>query len=225
MSNVTKRGLSTGALLAIALGLGAVVGVAGVYVTGMPSGNDEDGQVAGSAAGSCAGALDLAEKLEPLATGAVAAMAPVDQAQSVAKLAFQDPSNTPITLADISGKTTLVNLWATWCVPCRAEMPDLNNLQKELGSDNFEVVAINIDRGEPEKPKAFLDEIGVQDLAFYRDSTMAVFNDLKRDGLAFGLPVTMLVDEEGCLLAHMNGPAKWDHPDAIKLVEAALNRG
>ena len=88
--------------------------------------------------------------------------------------------------------------------------------------DKFEVVAINIDTGDDTKPKKFLEEIGVRSLGFYRDASMALFNEAKQRGLALGLPVTLLVDGEGCLIGHMNGPAEWASPDARKLVEAAL---
>ena len=136
-------------------------------------------------------------------------------------IAFEDPSGEPARMADFRGRPVLVNLWATWCVPCREEMPALNNLQKALGGDDFEVVAINIDTGSDEKPKAFLDETGVNDLAYYRDSSMGVFNALKKEGLAFGLPVTLLMDDKGCLISSMNGPAAWDSEDAMALISAA----
>jgi thiol-disulfide isomerase/thioredoxin len=113
----------------------------------------------------------------------------------------------------------LLNLWATWCVPCREEMPALNALQAAKGSDRFEVVAINIDTGGDEKPKAFLDETGVHQLAYYRDSSMGVFNALKKEGLAFGLPVTLVLDKKGCLIGSMNGPAAWDSDEAKALVD------
>ncbi len=108
----------------------------------------------------------------------------------------------------------LVNLWATWCIPCREEMPALNRLQAEKGNRNFEVVAINIDTGSDEKPKNFLVDTGVDKLGFYRDSSMGVFNAFKKEGLAFGLPVTLILDKQGCLIGSMNGPAAWDSPQA-----------
>jgi len=101
-------------------------------------------------------------------------------------------------------------------------MPALDALQKEKGGNAFEVVAVNVDAGDDTKPRKFLKDTGVATLGYYRDSTMALFNDLKTRGLALGLPVTMLVDGEGCLIAHMNGPAEWSGPDANRLVEAAL---
>jgi hypothetical protein len=102
-------------------------------------------------------------------------------------------------------------------------MPALDKLQAEQGSDDFEVVALNIDTGDISKPKNFLNEIGVEKLGFYRDASLTVFNDLKRRGLAFGLPVTLLIDETGCQIAAMNGPAHWAGPDAVNLVNVAKN--
>ncbi len=87
-------------------------------------------------------------------------MLPADPPQSLAKLAFNSPDGKPMTLADRAGKTVLLNLWATWCAPCRAEMPALDALQKEAGDDGFEVIAVNVDTGDDTKPKKFLAETG-----------------------------------------------------------------
>jgi thiol-disulfide isomerase/thioredoxin len=136
-------------------------------------------------------------------------------------LAFKGPDGRDLKTADFAGKTVLLNLWATWCGPCREEMPALNALQKGMGAKDFEVVAVNIDTGSDEKPKAFLAEYGVDTLGYYRDSSMGVFNSLKKEGLAFGLPVTLVMDKKGCLISAMNGPAAWDSPDAKALITAA----
>ena len=85
-------------------------------------------------------------------------------------------------------------------------------------------MAINVDTGDDAKPKKFLAETGVKTLAYYRDASMGAFNMLKERALALGLPVTLLVDREGCLVAAMNGPADWSGPDAARLVDAALGR-
>lgn len=127
-----------------------------------------------------------------------------------------------VSLASLRGEVVLVNLWATWCYPCREEMPSLDALELEMGGESFEVVAINVDTGDDTKPKKFLDETGINALGYYRDATMEVFNELKRRGLALGLPVTLLVGADGCLLAHMNGPADWSGEDAKRVVRAAL---
>jgi thiol-disulfide isomerase/thioredoxin len=129
-----------------------------------------------------------------------------------------------MTQDDLKGKAVLLNLWATWCVPCREEMPALNALEKEAGANNFEVVTVNIDTGDDEKPKTFMSEYGIDSLKLYRDSSMGVFNALKKEGLAFGLPATLLIDDQGCLLASMNGPAAWDSNDAKALVAFAKSK-
>lgn len=155
------------------------------------------------------------------ATGLVAGMQPADNPLMLADMQFNAPDGAKMSIADLRGKTLLVNLWASWCAPCREEMPALDNLQSSKGSDDFEVVAINLDTGDDTKPKKFLADIKVDTLGFYRDATMEVFNDLKRKGLAIGLPLTLLIDQQGCLIAAMNGPADWASEDAFSLIEAA----
>jgi hypothetical protein len=86
----------------------------------------------------------------------------------------------------------------------------------------FEVVAVNIDTRDPQKPLAFLKETGVTHLAFYSDQSAKVFQDLKLAGKAFGMPTTLIVDRAGCEIGEMAGPAEWASADAIKLVREAL---
>ena len=212
-------------LILAALAAGVLAGAVAVYVSESRSGNNAANQAAvGDSKDdvACAAKSDRAKKIAAAATGEVAALLPADPPQSLKNLAFNGPDGKPMTIADHAGKTMLLNLWATWCAPCRAEMPALDALQKEKGSDAFQVVAVNVDAGDDVKPKKFLKDTGVETLGYYRDSTMALFNDLKTRGLALGLPVTMLIDGEGCLIAHMNGPAEWSGPDAKRLVETAL---
>jgi len=214
----------------LALVAGALVGAVAVYVRESRLGNSTPPlQAAASAAhddDACAAKAGEAKKIAAAATGQVAALLPADPPQSLRSLAFDGPDGKPMTLADLTGKngvgkTLLVNLWATWCAPCRAEMPALDALQKDRGSDRFEVVAVNVDTGDAAKPKKFLEETGVENLALYREPTLQLFDTVKKRGLALGLPVTMLVDGEGCLIGHMNGPAEWSSPDAKRLIEAA----
>ncbi|MBB4185876.1 thiol:disulfide interchange protein TlpA [Sinorhizobium terangae] len=213
-------------LIALAALFGVIVGAAAVYVKETGSGNatGSGDRVATQTAdgGSCPQIKEKVASLTPFMKGQVAAMTPADDPRPIRDLNFNGPDGKPLTLAAFAGKTVLVNLWATWCVPCREEMPALNGLQKALGGDRFSVVAINIDAGDDEKPKAFLDEIGVHELGYYRDASMGVFNTLKKEGLAFGLPATLLLDEKGCLIGSMNGPAAWDSEDAKRLIQAAL---
>ncbi|TCN28374.1 thiol:disulfide interchange protein TlpA [Sinorhizobium americanum] len=206
-------------LFALAALFGVIAGAAAVYVKETGSGN---GGAAPTADARCPLAGEKVAALTPLMRGQVAAMTPAANPRPIGGLDFTGPDRKPLTLASFAGKTLLVNLWATWCLPCREEMPALDGLQGALGGDRFEVVAVNIDTGGDDKPKAFLDEIGVKDLRYYRDASMGVFNTLKKEGLAFGLPATLLIDEKGCLIGSMNGPAAWDSDDAKRLIEAAI---
>ena len=117
-----------------------------------------------------------------------------------------------------------MNLWATWCVPCRKEMPALDGLQAKLGSDDFQVVAVNIDTRDPDKPKAFLNDAKLTRLAYFSDQKAKVFQDLKAIGRALGMPTSVLVDGNGCEIATIAGPAEWDSADAIKLIQAATTK-
>lgn len=168
----------------------------------------------------CAASQELINAIRPFSKGEVAAMVPADESRYL-DLSFNNAKDEKLTTASFAGKTVLLNLWATWCVPCREEMPALNNLQAKEGGDNFEVVAVNIDTSTAEKPMAFMEEYKIDALSLYLDNTMDVFNDLKKKGLAFGLPATILLDDNGCVLAAMNGPAAWDSEDAIALIQAA----
>jgi hypothetical protein len=103
-------------------------------------------------------------------------------------------------------------------------MPALDALQARLGGPTFEVVAVNIDTRDPDKPKAWLKDVGISHLAYYADRSAKTFQELKAVGKAFGMPTTLLVDPNGCELAYLAGPAEWASEDAVKLVEAAVAR-
>lgn len=193
---------------AVAVGAGAVYGIRGL------GGNSTN-------AAGCESAIQAGKRAGPFAKGEVASMGIAKSPISIADLAFKDGTGTDMTIADFKGRTVLLNLWATWCAPCRHEMPALDRLQAQLGGDAFKVVAVNIDTGNPEKPKKFLREIKAESLSYYADATMGVFNSLKSRGRAFGMPTTMLVDPNGCEIGTMAGPAEWDSDDAIALIKAA----
>ena len=196
---------------------GVLVGLAGVYGFSTLTGN------AGGDA-TCRLAVELAKKLAPLARGEVAAVNVAKSPLKVPDLAFQDASGKALSLANWRGRTVLLNLWATWCVPCRKEMPALDALQQKLGGSDFQVVAVNIDTRDPDKPKAFLKELGIDKLAYYADPTAKTFQDLKAIGRAFGMPTTLLVDRQGCEIGTIAGPAEWAGDDAVKLIQAALGK-
>jgi len=200
--------------------VGGIVGVAvasaAVYGIGALKRNAADA--------ACAGAAHLAERLAPLARGEVTAFTVADGSQRLPDLAFRDASGTERHLGDWRGRTVLLNLWATWCVPCRKEMPALDALEGKLGGPAFEVVAVNIDTRDADKPRAWLKEIGVGRLGYYADPSAKVFQDLKIMGRATGMPTTLLVDPAGCEIGTIFGPAEWASEDAVKLVTAALQR-
>lgn len=180
------------------------------------------GDISGAHAQSpCSHALALSAKIAPLVKGEVGALTVATKPMQLPDLAFQDASGNPKKLSDWKGRTVLVNLWATWCVPCRKEMPALDNLQGKLGGNTFDVVAINIDTRDPDKPKAFLKDGNLTRLDFFADQKAKVFQDLKSAGLALGMPTSVLVDGEGCEIAAISGGAGWDSDEAVKLITAA----
>ncbi|MCU0831331.1 MAG: TlpA family protein disulfide reductase [Rhizobiaceae bacterium] len=210
-----------------AMGLARIIGMAalaGAAVAGaVLYANAPRGDNLAQTANRCSGREAEAAAAADLATGDVAAMA-ASSPRPMDAVSFLDASGAQKSLADFKGKTVLLNLWATWCAPCREEMPALDALQAQRGSKAFEVVALNLDRGTDNKPQDFYAEIGIEHLALYRDGTLKSFNDLKGEGLVLGLPVTMLIDRDGCLLAAMNGPAHWSGPDAFAFVDGMLSR-
>jgi thiol-disulfide isomerase/thioredoxin len=195
--------------------IGAVIGFAGVYGVGGLQRNT-------SGDPACRGAVDLARKLAPLAHGEVAALTLATAPLRLPDLAFEDADGKPRKLSDWRGRTILVNLWATWCVPCRKEMPALESLQTRLGGPDFEVVAVNIDTRDSEKPKQFLKDANLTRLGYFNDQKAKVFQDLKGIGRALGMPTSVLVDGQGCEIGTIAGPAEWASDDAIQLITAAL---
>jgi thiol-disulfide isomerase/thioredoxin len=153
-----------------------------------------------------------------LATGSLAAFLVKPERKAVPELMFQDGEGKPLTLAAWKGRVVLVNLWATWCAPCRKEMPVLAALQAKLGSKDFEVVAISVDRKGVEASSAFLKETGADGLKLYVEPSAAILNSLQ----ALGLPATVLVDRQGREIGRLLGPAQWDSAEAVALITAAV---
>lgn len=203
--------------LLLAALLGTIAGFAGVYLTG---GLPRNAGVVSDA--SCVNASLTAKRLMPLAKGEVAAFAPNASPRRATPITFKDGSGRTVSLEDFKGRIVLINLWATWCVPCRKEMPALDELESKLGGQDFAVLAINLDQRGGDKPKKFLEEIKVKHLVYYEDPTTNVFQKLKGAGRAPGLPSTILVDRDGCELGFMPGPAEWASEDALALIRAAI---
>jgi thiol-disulfide isomerase/thioredoxin len=179
----------------------------------------------GKAGGECAAASkEVSARLAPLAKGEIAALAVAAKPRPAVAVAFNGPDGAKLSLSDFKGRALILNLWATWCVPCRAEMPALDRLQAKAGGPDFEVVAVNVDTARLERAPKFLDEIGVKTLRRYSDPSADAFEALRLSGKALGLPTSLLIDKEGCEIGVVAGPANWDSPDAAAAV-AALRGG
>ncbi|MBY6056240.1 TlpA disulfide reductase family protein [Leisingera daeponensis] len=122
------------------------------------------------------------------------------------------------TLADYHGKVVLLNFWATWCAPCRKEMPQLEELQQEFGGEDFQVLTIATGRNSPAGIQKFFDENGINSLPRHQDPKQA----LAREMAVIGLPITVLLDRDGNEVARLLGDAEWDSDSAKAIVQAMI---
>jgi thiol-disulfide isomerase/thioredoxin len=172
---------------------------------------------------ACAAATERSAGLDEHAIGQVAAFRVVANSASLTDIAFQTPGGEPRTLADFTGKVVLLNLWATWCAPCREEMPALDALEATLGGDAFQVLPVSIDTvNTPAGPQEFFADFAIGELELYVDPSARMLADLRRIGIRGGLPTTILIDENGCTLGIVEGPADWAGLDAMALIGAAI---
>jgi len=139
--------------------------------------------------------------------------------QPVSQIPFTRHDGTTGTLADYQGKYVLLNFWATWCAPCRKEMPMLSDLQTELGGDAFEVVTLATGRNAPPAMKKFFDEIGVDNLPLHRDPQSAIAREMG----VFGLPITVILTPEGQEIARLQGDAHWNSDSAKAILTALID--
>ncbi len=160
-------------------------------------------------------ALGDTADLEALRDGTMKKLIFSDPAE-VSDTTFTDPDGGEFRLADFQGKYVLVNFWATWCAPCRKEMPMLSELQTEFGGDTFEVVTIATGRNELAGIRRFFGEIGVENLPLYLDPKQA----LARDMAVLGLPITVILDPEGFEIARMRGDAEWNSESGKAIIRA-----
>lgn len=137
------------------------------------------------------------------------------QPEPVPELSFVGGDGRSMTLADFRGRTILLNVWATWCLPRRAEMPTLDRLQLKLGGPAFQVVALSVDRGGISAVQKFFREVGVSALDIYVDESPKTTSDLK----LVGIPATFLIDREGREVGRKLGRAAWDTPEAIETIQ------
>jgi thiol-disulfide isomerase/thioredoxin len=139
----------------------------------------------------------------------------LDRPTPVAAVTFNDTEGRARSLADFRGKLVLLNIWATWCGPCRTEMPTLDRLQANLGGPDFEVVPVSIDRGGLDAIRKFYNEIGIRNLAMYVDTP----GNMLRQVRALGLPTTLLIDRAGQEIGRVIGPAEWDAPEIAEFLK------
>lgn len=146
-------------------------------------------------------------------------LVPAKKPVPLPELRFTDGEGRPLTLAGFRGRIVLLNVWATWCTPCREEMPTLDRLQARLGGPDFEVVALSIDHDGIAAVRKFYREIGIKHLRIYIDPTTEATARLN----VLGIPATLLIDREGREIGRVLGPAQWDAPEAVETIRQHLN--
>lgn len=143
-----------------------------------------------------------------------------DTPQPVPALAFQDGEGRPLSLENFRGKVVVLNIWATWCAPCREEMPTLDRLQAKLGGADLEVLALSIDQGGPAAVREFFRAIGIKHLRLYIDPTSQALNALD----ILGIPATLLIDRQGRELGRLVGIAKWDSLEMVAFLKMVIDQ-
>lgn len=227
---MTEKSKKSGLKIALAaLVLGVIAGAITVYWTAGPYGNgqnatkiaEEKAKIA-EAAAACTMTDAKRTTMEAAATGELAAMRIAQKPVPLAHVGFQLDNGDDTSFGNWKDRVVLLNIWATWCGPCREEMPDLAKLQEEYGGEDFEVLALNVDRNGGHKPQEFLESINATALGLYIDPSNKTFQNLRSKGLVFGLPTTMIIDAQGCVQGVLAGIAHWDSDDARNLIEVAL---
>jgi thiol-disulfide isomerase/thioredoxin len=160
-----------------------------------------------------------AQDIGALLTGEMRGLVVHDDPVPSSELPFLRVDGTEGSLGDYAGRHVVLNFWATWCAPCRVEMPSLQNLQDTLGGDDFAVVTLATGFNQPQAIRRFFDETGVTDLPQYRD----INQQIAREMGVFGLPITVILDPEGQEVARLRGDAHWDSPEAIAVIRALMS--
>ncbi|MBS0243494.1 MAG: TlpA family protein disulfide reductase [Proteobacteria bacterium] len=203
------------AVLATVIAAG-LAGFGAVYV--MAGGTDNGLQSKPVQVAEAPAALPSGPGTNPLSVGTMAAFVFKKAPEAIPEFPFLDKDGKQRLLKEWQGKVVLLNLWATWCAPCRKEMPSLDRLEGELGSDKFQVVAISADKSGIEGAKKFLDQIKVEKLQAFSDPTVRIHSGLK----AVGMPATVLLDKQGREIGRLVGPAEWDSAEAKTLIKAVI---
>ncbi len=209
---IFKNGFTPSFYLKIGIA-GLLVGFLTVYIINYISNSEQTYS-------TCSISSEKRDTLKKYATGELAALLVANDPLDLSSITFQDEYNNIVNFSRFEGKKILLNLWATWCAPCRYEMPALDRLQQQLGDDTFEVVALNVDQSDLSKPKEFLKEINAENLTLWLDPNWIAYRELQQQGRVPGLPSTLLIDSKGCEMGVVYGPAEWDSEDAINLFRA-----
>ena len=200
-------------LIFVALIGGAVASAAFLY--------GKKGDAGNSASDPCSVASVQVESLKPFVKGEIAALQPLAKPVLFPAITLETDHGS-VAFGTFSGRVVVLNLWATWCVPCREEMPALDLLQQKRGGADFEVVALNMDTRNMDRVPKWLADNHINALARFTDPAGKAFQTLRGIGKVQGLPTTFLINRQGCLLADMAGPANWASDDALVLLERAL---
>lgn len=194
--------LSLSALVYTAIGLGAIAAAAIVVLQGPAS---------------APGDIDRAT-LKSLKTGDMKKLVIHETPRNVSRAAFTDEDGEQKHLSDYVGKHVVLNFWATWCAPCRKEMPTLSALQESMGGANLAVVTLATGRNPPPAMKAFFDEIGINNLPLHRDPQQTIARDMD----ILGLPITVIIDPQGREIARLKGEADWNSDSARAILSAMI---
>jgi len=202
--------------------IGALVGVVVAITTAVWVSNGGGGQNSSAYAAD----PEISKAIDEASTGELAAFRATAKGDGYPEISFVSQDGQTVGFDHFGGKVTLVNFWATWCAPCRAEMPALDALHAKYADQGFQVATINLDTGEDgiKKAKAFMDEVGLKNLPLHADPTFEAFEVLKKRGAALGLPATLLLGPDGHEWGVLAGPAEWNSDDAYGLIEAALSQ-
>ncbi len=212
-STQKARGVGTLPLYSLLAVLAAILGFLSVVIVERFAGPAPSGSLRlaqANAAGSAASEEVASHGLEKLIRS--------QEAKPLPDISFSDGEGNERSLAEWKGKVVLVNLWATWCAPCRIEMPGLNRLQAKLGGPDFAVIPISLDFSGPKKPRKFLKDEKLDHLPLFLDSSKTIMQSLNVPGL----PLSVLIDREGREVARLAGAAEWDSPEAETLIRRAI---
>ena len=206
-----RRAYARWGVVAVVLALGA--GALALYGIG---GRDK--------AAACEARAETLAAINAAAVGELAGVVTPAAPRALPAVSFKDANGADLGLERFRGKIVLLNLWATWCAPCRREMPALDALEKQKGGADFAVVPVSLDLGSTDKPNAFLKEIGAQNLPLYADPSGKMLQAMKSVGRGSGLPTTLILDRAGCEIGYLPGPAEWASAEGLKLIDAALGK-